>query len=228
MPSRLPRSAAPALAALAALTLGACEQWDFTGLSPGGGHLTSVAVGPMHGVVEVGDTLRMGAAGSVDGLLGLLFYDRLLDAAWSSRDSGTVRLVPVPPPPPTDSESVAQVLVRGVSPGLATVTATARGISGSATVRVIPPVARIEVRVTRDTVAVGDTLIVGAIGWDAEGGHIAGLPLQIELAGSIRALGFIGENTPVVAVAPGEGTITASFRGRVGEGRVVVRAAPRD
>src|SRR5688500_19003092 len=80
--------------------------------------------------VQVGDTTRLSVLGRVDGLFGLFSYDRVLDATWRSSDPGIARVEKLPPPSRTDSTTPAQVLVRGVAPGTARVTAAARGIVG--------------------------------------------------------------------------------------------------
>ena len=78
-----------------ALALTACA--DLTGLDFVGGHLTSISVD--HGaIVEVGDTVRLSATGSVDGLIGLFSYDRLLDASWAISDPTIAQLQLLPPP----------------------------------------------------------------------------------------------------------------------------------
>lgn len=87
-------------------------------------------------IVQVGDTARFSAVGSVSGVVGLLTYDRLLDAAWSVSDSTIVRITPLVPPR-TDSTSTAAVLVTGLRSGNVQLTATARGVHGSTAVHVV-------------------------------------------------------------------------------------------
>lgn len=204
-----------------ALMLTACV--DFTGLDIAGGHLTSISVD--HGaIVEVGDTVRLSATGGVDGIIGLLAYDRLLDATWTISDPtiAQLQLLPAPLPPPQDSSTPTRTLVRGRRPGTVTVTASARGLSGAAPVRVIPVVATIQVRTTRDTFAVGDTIVVATAVLDAGGAQILDVPLTFEVDGGAKLAGYFASTARVVAIAAGPATITARFRRAAGVATLVV------
>jgi hypothetical protein len=132
------------------LALGACV--DFTALDVAGGRLVSIGVNQST-VVEVGDTIRLTATEHVDGIVGMLTYDPILDARWSVSDQTIARLEPLPPPPKDDSFPMARTLVQ---PGTVHVMATARGTSGEAIVRVFPAVSTIQMLSAHDTVAVGD------------------------------------------------------------------------
>jgi hypothetical protein len=119
-----------------------CACVDLTGVGDFGGRLVGIEVWAgtsSVAVVQVGDTTRLSVLGRVGGLLGLFSYDRVLDATWRSSDPGIARVEKLPPVPPADSTTPAQVLVRGVAPGTARVTAAARGIVGSIEVRVVAP-----------------------------------------------------------------------------------------
>ena len=96
----------------------------------------SISVAPA--VVHVGDTVRLTAWGQVDGLLGIFNFDPVRDARWSVSDTAIAVLETPPPPPATDTLWTARILVRGQRQGEVTVSATARGVTGSAIVRVIP------------------------------------------------------------------------------------------
>jgi hypothetical protein len=204
-----------------ALVPGACV--DLTGLDIAGGHLLSISV-YQGAVVEVGDTVRLTATGSVDGLIGIFSYDRLLDARWAVSDPTIAQLQPLPPPPPEDSSTTAQTLIRGQRPGTAQVTATARGITGEATVRVIPVVGTIRVRAARDTIAVGDTIVVTAAALDAGSVPISGVPLTFEVGGGLQLRGYDNASARVVAIAAGPATVTAHFRRAIGVAALVVVA----
>ena len=120
-------------------TLGLTACTDLTGLDFAGGRLQSITVrasGPA--VVEVGDTIRLTATGTVDGLLGLFNYAPILDAIWATSDPSVARLEALPPPPVDDPAPSARTLVRGVAPGTARVSASSSGVMGEVTVRVIP------------------------------------------------------------------------------------------
>lgn len=131
-----------AFAVGAALALSGCL--DMSGLSGlddltdalgGTGELVEIAVsGPT--TVAVGDTVRLAAWGTPTGIIGMLMYDRLLDAEWST-SAAEVATVEVRLPPPGDSTTTTEALVRGVQPGGARITARARGKSASLTVRVV-------------------------------------------------------------------------------------------
>ncbi len=202
-----------------ALVLTACA--DLTGLDFVGGHLTSISV--EHGaVVEVGDTVRLSATGSVDGIIGIFSYDRLLDASWAISDPTIAQLQPLPLPPPQDSSTPTRTLVRGRRPGTVTVTATARGLSGGAPVRVIPVVATIQVRASRDTLAVGDTIVVTTAVLDAGGAPILGVPLAFDVGGAAQLNGHDDTSARVVAIAAGPATVSVRFRRVTGEAALVV------
>jgi hypothetical protein len=202
-----------------ALALTACA--DLTGLDFVGGHLTSISV-DNGAIVEVGDTVRLSARGSVDGLLGLFSYDRLLDASWAISDPTIAQLQLLPPPPPEDSSTTTRTLVRGRRPGTVTVTASARGLRGEAPVRVIPVVATVQVRAARDTLAVGDTIVVTAAVLDAGGAPILGVPLTFDVEGGAQLDGYDDKSARVVAIASGPVTISVHFRRAMGEAAFVV------
>jgi hypothetical protein len=216
MPFSILRRIVPAAVALA---LTACA--DLTGLDFVGGHLTSISV-DNGAIVEVGDTVRLSARGSVDGLLGLFSYDRLLDASWAISDPTIAQLQLLPPPPPEDSSTPARTLLRGRRPGTVTVTATARGLSGEAAVRVIPVVATIQMRAARDTLAVGDTVVVTAAALDAGGAPILGVPLAFDVGGAAQLDGYNDTTARVVAIAAGPATVSVHFRRATGEAAFVV------
>jgi hypothetical protein len=203
----------------AALGSGACV--DLTGLDIGGGHLISISI-DQGAIVEVGDTVRLTATGGVDGLIGLFGYDRLLDARWAVSDPTIAQLQLLPPPPPEDSSTSAQTLIRGQKPGTAHVTATARGITGDATVRVIPVVGTIQLRAPRDTLTVGDTIVVTAAALDAGGVPIGAVPLTFQVSDGLQLRGYDNASAHVIAIAAGPATISARFRRATGEAALVV------
>lgn len=88
-------------------------------------------------IVHVGDTVRLSTFGRVSGIIGLLTYDRVLDAVWTVSDPAVASVTPIKPPP-GDSTSTAAVLVKGLRPGSVQVTATARRVRESVGVRVVP------------------------------------------------------------------------------------------
>jgi hypothetical protein len=200
------------------LFLTACV--DLTGLDIAGGHLTSISVDG--GIVEVGDTVRLSATGSVDGIIGIFSYDRLLDARWAISDPKIAQLQPLPLPPQQDSSTPTQTLVRGLRPGTVTVTASARGLSGNAPFRVIPVVATIQVRAAHDTIAVGDTIVVTVAVLDAGGAPILGVPITFEVEGAAQLNGYDDTSARVVAITAGPATVSVRFRHATGETALVV------
>lgn len=109
--------------------LGACALTRPVDLSDlFGGSLLSISVGG-DSTVAVGDTIRLHAVGGLGGLIGLLSYDPLRDATWSSSDP-TLAVVVRPAPTPDDTLA-SPILVRGLRPGRVVIEASARGITGN-------------------------------------------------------------------------------------------------
>jgi len=203
----------------AALTLTACE--GLTGIQEIYDHrLVGIAV-EQGLVVEIGDTVRVTAAGDVGGVLGMLVYDPLPDARWSVADPSIARLEALPPPPPEDSFPRARTLIRGVRPGETRITAMARGVSGQATVRVVQVISTIILRPARDTVSVGDTIRLRATAVDARGTIVDGLRFTFAADGA-QLYSYDGNTVRVVAVTPGALAISARFRRALGEAALVV------
>ena len=99
------------------------------------GRLTKISLyGPSQ--VQVGDTIRLSAEGSVSGIVGILFYDRILDGRFSASDTTIATILPFIPPP-TDSTSVASVLVEGRKIGTVQIKVSARGVTETHRVDVI-------------------------------------------------------------------------------------------
>lgn len=205
MPFQVLRRVVPLAVALA---LTACV--DLTGLDIAGGHLISISV-DNGGIVEVGDTVRLGARGRVDGLLGIFSYDRILDATWAVSDPNIAQLQQLPVPPPQDSFTTARTLVRGRRPGTVIVKAIARGVSGEAPVRVIPVVATIQL-IVRDTISVGDTIFVSTAVFDAGGAQILDVPLTFGADGSVKLVSSSTASARIVALVPGPGSVSVRFR----------------
>jgi hypothetical protein len=224
--SILPRLRAGSLAAITIATLSvitSCNALDMSGLSEVySSELKSIGVAS-EGIVEVGDTIRLGAWGGVSGLIGILAYDPVLDASWTVSNSLIARLETLPPPPPEDSFPHARVLVRGLQPGRVTVFANARGISGSGEVRVIQRIDHIDVRTLRDTLFVGDTvpIITTVVGND--GSPITDVPLKFEMSNGVELSTYTGAPR-VAAIASGPATVTARFRSTAGTLKLTVLA----
>jgi hypothetical protein len=205
------------------LGLPACT--DLTGLDIAGGHLVSISVSDGT-LVEVGDTVRVTAIGAVDGLLGLFGYDYVRDARWTVSDPSIARVEAAPPPPPEDSTWNGRALIRGLRPGSVRVMATARGVTGEATVRIIPVVASIPVQSIRDTLAVGDTIVVTAAALDAGGVWIEGVPLTFAVTGGLQLASRNDWSARLVGTAAGPATVSVRFRRAIGVATFVVITNP--
>lgn len=200
-----------------------CNALDISGLNEAfSSSLTSIGV-TSGGIVEVGDTIRLNASGSVSGIIGIFSYAPILDAQWSVSDPLIARLELLPPPPAEDSFPQARVLVRGLKPGKATVSAQSQGIRGSAEVRVIQHIEHIDVRVSRDTLFVGDTIPITTTVFDSNGLAITELPLALEISEGLRFTTFTGERR-VTAIASGPARVTARFRRAAGTLELTVLA----
>jgi hypothetical protein len=214
-------------AAVAPLVFVAC--FDLTGVGEMfGGRLIAIDLwsnGSTVGIVEVGDTVRVSTLGRVNGAVGMFVYDRVLDAAWRSSDPTVARVERLPPPPRTDSTTPGETLVRGLMPGTTRVTATARGIVGEMSVRVIPPVDHIDLRPPRDTILVGDTIQIAVAAVDPQGNPIENVPLGFETDSLLARHGWDTNRVGVVALDTGRATVFARFRRATGRLDLVV--APR-
>ena len=113
----------------------------------GGGRLVGISM-TSDAVVEVGDTVRLAASGNVSGLIGMLMYDPLADAAWAVTDTTIARVEPVPPRA-EDSIQYARARLTGVRRGAVQVVVTAGGVRSEAPARVVPVAARIALRAPR-------------------------------------------------------------------------------
>lgn len=124
---------------IVAPSLGACDLGlgQLTGLSAG--PLLSISVGG-DSAVAVGDTIRLNATGGVGGLIGLLAYDPLRDAEWSSSDP-SIATVARPAPSPGDTLA-SHILVEGIRPGRVVIEASTRGVTGSKVVIVTRVITR--------------------------------------------------------------------------------------
>lgn len=203
------------------LVLGGC--FDLTGLDEMfGAPLLGIAV--EGAIVEVGDTVRVTAMGDAGGIIGIFAYDPLPDARWTISPQSVAQLQALPPPPPDDSFPRARTLVRGLSVGSALVEASARGITGRATVRVIPAIGTLQLTASRATLGVGDTLRVEATALDVRGAPITGLPITYTVTGGLQLRGSDDTGARFVGTEPGPATVSAMFRRAKNEVAVVVIA----
>ena len=112
----------------------------------------------------------------------------------------------------SSNASVATVggsgLVMAAGNGTATITATAGGVSGSATVTVAQEVSTVTVSPVADTVVGGDTLRLSAEATDENGHAVAGAEFSWE--SSDAGVATVDASGLVTGVAEGTATITAS------------------
>lgn len=85
--------------------------------------------------VQVGDTIRLTASGSVTGLIGFLLVDRIADGKFAVSDPAIAAILPFNPPS-SDTTSFASVRVEGLKIGKVEVTVRARGKSETHSVEV--------------------------------------------------------------------------------------------
>ena len=102
----------------------------------------------------------------------------------------------------------ASGLVTGVAVGVATITASAGEVAGSAVVTVMQPVASVEVSPSAETIGLGSTLQLTAEGFDENGHAVAGAEFTWE--SSDAAVATVDASGLVTGVAVGVATITAS------------------
>ena len=115
----------------------------------------------------------------------------------------------------SDNAPVATVdgsgLVTGVAEGMATITATAGAVSGSATVSVAQRVSAVTVSPAADTLVEGDTLRLAAEATDANGHPVA--EAEFSWASSDTSVAVVDDAGFVTAVGLGQAEVTATAAG---------------
>ena len=185
------------------------------------GPVASVTVSPESATVNVGDS-----AG---------FFADLRDAAGSpARDANVKWSVADPTVARIEGAFGQSVILRALTRGATTVTATSHGKTGTALLVVdsVPPppppgdsVATVEVTPSADTVAAGDSASFFATLRDAQGNILSGRAVSWIVSDSsvARIEGAFGQTVVVRAVGAGFALVTASSEGRNGSGSLVVR-----
>jgi uncharacterized protein YjdB len=161
---------------------------------------------------------------------GTLDEGATLQLAAVVRDSMGRRLEDRPVTWTSSNEAVATVsgdgLVSGVAGGSVTITATAEEVSGTATFKITnEPVATVIVMPNPASVAIGRTIALRAIPYDAAGSELLG-----------RTVAWASSNTGVASVEPATGaikgeaagtsTITATVEGKSGSAQLTVSDKP--
>jgi trimeric autotransporter adhesin len=189
---------------LVALAFMAACGSSITADEPTASEVAEIVVAPLTASVTVGGELPMQAA--VRDASGQLVTGAVV--VWTVQDS-TVATV----------STTGIVTARAV--GSTQVAASANGVSGIASVRVIPePVASVTVAPARIDLAPGTRSTLGAIPYDAAGNALVGRALV--WASSNTSIATVDAAGTVAAVAPGSATITATSEGVSGSAAVSV------
>jgi uncharacterized protein YjdB len=116
-------------------------------------------------------------------------------------------------------------LVRGVSVGIATITATSEGKSGTSTITVgLKAVDVVRVQPALDTLVVDETVQLAVTLIAADGSTLTGR--AVGWASNSAAVARVDAAGVVTAVAPGTATITATSEGKSGNATIVVIPKP--
>ena len=116
----------------------------------------------------------------------------------------------------------ASGLVTAVANGTATITATAGGVSGTATVTVVQEVSAVAISPAADTVVAGDTLRLAAEATDANGHPVEGA--EFSWTSSDTLVAAVDTSGFVTAVGEGEAAVTATASGVTGRTGITVVA----
>lgn len=115
-------------------------------------------------------------------------------------------------------------VVTGKAGGIATITASSEGKSGTVTVIVTVPVASVTVSPTAATITYGDTMSIAASARDASGAALAGR--LIVFSSSDTTVAFVTAAGFVSARGAGVATITATSEGKTATATITVTRAP--
>ena len=160
--------------------------------------VAAVVVSPTSATVVAGSTQALAVA-TRDAQGGLL-TDRVV--LWSSNA-------------PTIATVASNGVVTGLTPGTAVVQASSEGITGTATITVLPPpVATVSVTLPAPVVVIGTSVQATAVLRDASGGTLTGR--TVTWSSSSPSVATVSATGLVSAIAAGMSTITATSEGRSG------------
>ena len=180
------------------------------------GPVEHISIYTNFGIVQVGSELEVFAGASTRNGRSSTFDERVV---WTSSDTSLARVRRK-----RGAES-RYVVVRGVRPGLVTLTASSGGVRASDTIRVIPAIQSITLTPSAFQMAPGDTFRVRAELRDPQGRPIEGVRL-LWSAGDYGVAAFNDANGLVLARAPGTTTIRAEVAGRSASARLTVLPRP--
>ena len=167
----------------------------------------SVTVTPSTDSVFKGTGLQLAAA-LADGQGNRVFFRQV---AWSSDQPGIASVS-------------SSGLVTGVAVGSATITASAGGKSGTASMVVLAPVASVEVTPVFDTIATGGTVQYTAVPKDAAGNPLTGRP--VGWSSSNATVATVSGTGLATAAAAGGTLIFATIENASGSVTLVVTGTP--
>ncbi len=172
--------------------------------STGPDAVASVEISPATLTLATGQTSSL--AGTARGSDGRALTDR--EVTWASQNAGFATVSPAG-------------LVTGVAEGSTTITATAEGVSGTATVTVLPPaVATVAVAPTRVSLLPGETAQLTASARDAQNMPVVGRTFT--WLTNDASVATVDASGLVTSVGPGTAMIFATTGGRSGSSEVGV------
>src|SRR5213078_3951963 len=116
-------------------------------------------------------------------------------------------------------------LVSGVTPGIATITATSEGKSGTSSISVTNvPVATVDVTPPSASVQAGQTVQLTGTPKDANGAPLSGR--TVTWSTSNTSVATVSNSGLVSGVTPGSATITATSEGKSGTSSITVTNVP--
>ena len=168
----------------------------------------SVVVSPSEETIALGNTLQLTAEAFDES--GHAVAE--VEFSWESSDAAVATVD-------------ASGLVTGVAVGVATITASAGEVAGSAVVTVMQPVASVEVSPSAETIGLGSTLQLIAEAFDENGNAVAGA--EFSWASSDAAVATVDASGLVTGVAVGVTTITARAGSTQGTAEITVENPDR-
>ena len=130
----------------------------------------------------------------------------------------------------TNASGQTTVTVTGASVGTTTITASSGGQTSSGeSIRVLVPVATVEVSPAAQTIVQGNVFSFGAMAKDAGGNAVPGRPITWSLSNGKASLSTTtGASTSVTGVDSGTVVLTATAEGKAGTATITVTLVPVD